>query len=313
MATYSLSGAGTQALSAGVTALNVTVTTLPANAGQGGATPADYYGVGSLRPGNAAAFWEPFNVCGGPQWMPVPYGSTRLGYAITQGAVVSVVEVFTSPPFAFPLALLPDVALSSPADTQVLTYQATTSKWINAAAASGGGGGSAGLVLLQTQTLVAAAAQVDFTPPSSGYSEIRINWQTQLDGGSTPQECRVRLNSDASALYNYGAFHGAAGQSTTGFGFDNLTYVRVGNIAPNSVGNASSAGEVRFPDYQNSLWYKQIDALFWNIETAMQASQMFAGMVHGTWRNAGAITAIRLFPGANNFRIGSVFRMYGMV
>jgi hypothetical protein len=180
------------------------------------------------------------------------------------------------------------------------------------AAPSGGGGGSGALVSLSTQTLSAVAAFVDFTLPTSGYSEVRLNWQTQLDGGTTPQECRLRLNSDTGTNYNYGAFHGAAGASTVGFGFDNLAYVRVGNIAPNSVTNTSSAGEVRLPDFLNTIWFKQIDATFFNIETAMSAAQSFAGMVHGTWRNTAAVTTVRLYPGANNFRIGSVFRLYGV-
>ena len=138
MATYTLSGSGTQTLSAGVTALHVTISSLPEGAGSGGASPLDYYGIGTLRPGNATAFWEPFTICGGPQWMPVPYGSTRLGYALAQNAEASVAEVFTAPPLAWPLSTLPDVAIASPANTQVLTYQSSSSKWINAAAPSGG-------------------------------------------------------------------------------------------------------------------------------------------------------------------------------
>lgn len=141
MATYTLSGSGTQALTSGVVALHITITTLPASAGNGGASPLDYYGVGTLRPGNAAAFWEPFTICGGPQWMPVPFATTRLGYALRGNAVVSVVEVYSPAPLVFPLALLPDVAIASPADTQVLTYQSSSAKWINAAASGGGGGG----------------------------------------------------------------------------------------------------------------------------------------------------------------------------
>jgi len=149
MATYSLSGTGTQTLTAGTGALYVTITTLPSGSGNGGANPADYYGIGLIRPGNATAFWEPFPVIGGPQWMPVPAGTTRIGYALFDGAEISVAEVSGSSPLAFPLASLPDVALASVADAQVLTYQASTSKWINATP-TGGGGGSGSLTTLST-------------------------------------------------------------------------------------------------------------------------------------------------------------------
>lgn len=140
MATYSLSGSGTQTLTTGTGALYVTITTLPSGSGHGDANPTDYYGIGLIRPGNATAYWEPFAVIGGPQWMPVPYGTTRIGYALLDGAVVSAVEVAGSSPLAFPLASLPDVALASVADAQVLTYQASSSKWINATPTGGGGG-----------------------------------------------------------------------------------------------------------------------------------------------------------------------------
>lgn len=173
MATYTLSGSGTQALTAGVVALHITITTLPASAGNGGASPLDYYGVGSLRPGNAAAFWEPFTICGGPQWMPVPFATTRLGYALRGNAVVSVVEVYAPAPLVFPLALLPDVAIASPADTQVLTYQSSTAKWINAAAAGGGGGGA-------TFGQYRCAARRNSAVSMSNNSNLRMDWDASL-------------------------------------------------------------------------------------------------------------------------------------
>lgn len=145
VATYTLSATGVQALSANVTAFHVTISTPPLNPGSGAANPLDYYGIGFLRPGDASAFWDPFAISGGPQWLPCPFGATRVGYSLLNGAVVSLVEVFGPSPLAVPLAQLPDVALSSPADTQVLTYQASSSKWINAAAPTGGGGGGSGI------------------------------------------------------------------------------------------------------------------------------------------------------------------------
>lgn len=142
MATFSLSGTGTHTLSAGTTALHVTITTLPASAGHGDASPADYYGVGLLRLGDGTAYWDPYPVSGGPQWLPVPYGASVVGYSLLGGAVISITEVTASSPLAVPLSGLPDVAIGSPADTQVLTYQGSSGHWINAAAPSGGGGGT---------------------------------------------------------------------------------------------------------------------------------------------------------------------------
>ncbi len=93
MATYSLSGSGVQALSANVTALHVSITTLPAVAGFGRANPAAYYDVGLLRFGDGTGYWAPFPVHGGPEWFGVPPGTTHLGYGLIGAAVISVVEV----------------------------------------------------------------------------------------------------------------------------------------------------------------------------------------------------------------------------
>lgn len=143
MASYSLSGTGVQALSAGVTALHVTISTLPAQPILGTANPGNYGGVAMLRLGDGTGFFQALPVEGGPQWLAVPNGCTQLGYAVQPGAAISVAEVLGGvPPFGGPgsLASLSDVALASLADAQVLTYHTATSKWINATPAGGSGG-----------------------------------------------------------------------------------------------------------------------------------------------------------------------------
>lgn len=141
MSTYTLSGSGIQSLSAGTGALHVTLVSVPDPAGNGGANPLDYYGVGVLRAGDSVAFWEPFTVCGGPQWIGLPTGTTRIGYALPAGVTISVAEVAAPSPLALALDDLSDVVITSATDTQVLTYQSSTAKWINANPPSGGGGG----------------------------------------------------------------------------------------------------------------------------------------------------------------------------
>lgn len=140
MSTYSLSGTGVQALSSNVTAVHVTVTTLPSRYGQGTANPTNYYDVCLLRFGDATGYFDAIPVVGGPQWLAVPSGATRCGYAVKGGAVISLAEVIGgTPPFGSPGALssLTDVALASLADAQVLTYQASTTRWINSTPSGG--------------------------------------------------------------------------------------------------------------------------------------------------------------------------------
>jgi hypothetical protein len=93
MATYNLSGSGTQALSSGVTSLHVTITTIPAIASVGQANPANYYKVALLRFGDGVGYSDFIPVQGGPSWIPVPTGTTILGYACLSNAAITVVEV----------------------------------------------------------------------------------------------------------------------------------------------------------------------------------------------------------------------------
>lgn len=93
MSTYTLSGSGTQALTAATTALHVTISTLTPGAGSGSANPTNHYGAGFLRAGDSTGFWEPFAIEGGPQWIGLPNGTTQLGYNVLGSGVITVTEV----------------------------------------------------------------------------------------------------------------------------------------------------------------------------------------------------------------------------
>lgn len=194
MATYSLSGTGTQTLTTGTGALYVSITTLPTGSGDGGANPTDYNGIGFVRPGNATAFWEPFPIIGGPQWLPLPAGTTRIGYVLFNSAVASAVEVAGSSPLAFPLASLPDVAIASVADAQVLAYQASTSKWINATPTGGGGGGTT----LTTQSII-LAADVSITATQTFVTALSLT----LAAGTWYLHGQMQLINSAASATDY--------------------------------------------------------------------------------------------------------------
>lgn len=135
MSTYSLTGTGIQALSANVTAVHLDITTTWPRSGTGRANPAALYDVGLLRFGDATGFFVPIPISGGPQWVAVPNGTTRVGYVVFGTGVVSLVEVIGgTPPFgvsAGPLSGLSDVVITSPADGDLLTYSSGLTKWIN--------------------------------------------------------------------------------------------------------------------------------------------------------------------------------------
>lgn len=301
MATYTLSGSGTQALTSGVVALHITITTLPASAGNGGASPLDYYGVGTLRPGNAAAFWEPFTICGGPQWMPVPFATTRLGYALRGNAVVSVVEVYSPAPLVFPLVLLPDVAIVSPADTQVLTYQSSTAKWINAAAPSGGGGGAGALTLIQEQAITGSAvSSLTFSAIPTTYRHLELWWEVKAVTATAWPQMRMWWNNITTSTYQWIVWGSGGTFAATGASKMFCGYVG------NSTSGTSSSGKITIPYYARTVFPKRFTNSL--MEWGYNRSAHWAGGNTATT----AITRIDFDLDTGTLDVGSIWSLYGV-
>lgn len=103
MSTYTLSGTGTQTLSAGVGALHVHLSSIPVTAGIGRANPTNYYGdTGAIRPGDGTGWWRAQFMDAVDSWIPIPTGSTRIGYWFAPGVTATVVEVIGPNPFEGP-------------------------------------------------------------------------------------------------------------------------------------------------------------------------------------------------------------------
>lgn len=214
MAQFTLRGQGVQAITAGTTALHVNVSSLPPNPGVGLANPIDYYGVAFLRPGDPTGFWEPFSVCGGPQWMPVPNGITQLGYSCIEGSLLTVTEVSGSSPLAFPLASLPDVSLTSPATSDVLSFS-SAGTWVNVPASSLPGGGAVAETGQRIVTVRSSGTGVSdviiYTVPA-GHSLIvkSVLW---MNWGSLFGPCLLRLEAPTPSALQFAEVTTSASQS----------------------------------------------------------------------------------------------------
>jgi hypothetical protein len=102
LAVYTLSGTGIQALTSGTGALRVHISTLPDRAGNGQANPVNYYDIGLIRAGDGSAYWRAQPVDALDCWIGLPRGTTEIGYAFLNGAVVSVTEVAGTSPLVGP-------------------------------------------------------------------------------------------------------------------------------------------------------------------------------------------------------------------
>src|SRR5215210_5298077 len=96
MATYTLTGRGTQAIAASGS-LKVTITDMPAGVGIGAAEPENYYGLGSIRVGTAHGWLLPVALHAEEQLVPLPNGASIIGYALVDGVEITVEERVESP------------------------------------------------------------------------------------------------------------------------------------------------------------------------------------------------------------------------
>jgi hypothetical protein len=100
--TFSISGTGNHAIAGGTGWIELHVTALPVDAGQGGANPANYYDVGQLRLGDGTGVWPPQSVDAEHQVVGCPTGTTILYYALRAGAAIDVTEGAGANPFSGP-------------------------------------------------------------------------------------------------------------------------------------------------------------------------------------------------------------------
>lgn len=91
MASYGLTGTGTQAITLGTKLMRVTVETYPLNYGTGRATPQNLYDIALLRFAVNGSWYPPVPVVGGPQAVPVPDLADTIGWTCF-GATALLVE-----------------------------------------------------------------------------------------------------------------------------------------------------------------------------------------------------------------------------
>lgn len=169
-----------------------------------------------------------------------------------------------------------------------------------------------GFVRLSQQILSGDAASVSFTGISQAYSMLKIIGYGRSTQATTFANVFIQINGDGSANYDYQYMSGnnttVAGASaqaqTSGF---------CGLFPGTSSTRTTQVGmfEILIPMYALTAFEKQIQSLFSVSEsTANVGQQIVASLV--TWRSAAAINRVDFIPGANNFKAGSVFTLYGI-
>ena len=175
---------------------------------------------------------------------------------------------------------------------QVLTSNGSVPSWATPSSGS--------MTLLSTTSLTGASVTVSSI--ASGYRDLRV-FIEQYRPATDATPLQVRLNSDATTLYNYGA------------DLNNSTITRnveeIRASASNTDNGASNSQIIMtFQEYTNTNVWK-IANVYGFTNNSTTATNAEARMGYGIWFNTAAITSLTFFPSSGNFTSGTVY-IYGV-
>lgn len=197
------------------------------------------------------------------------------------------------------LAGLSDVAVTSPASGQVLSYNG--SKWANQAPAVNGGSG--GWTQIGEIVVGTAVSSVTFSSIPQNFRNLRLVLSATANATTSPQT-QITFNGDTGANYTTGfGYTGTGGSGSTNFNNGN-------SILISSANGATEPGymDLVIYDYARTFFYKSLGGTWVRYDST---SVGYAGYVGGTWHNTAAITSITLTLSSNQWVPGSVFTLYG--
>jgi hypothetical protein len=180
-------------------------------------------------------------------------------------------------------------------------------------ASSGGAAAAASSYESIATTTVGAggASSVTFSSIPSTYTHLQIRLMAKDDDtGATPNNLRVRFNSDTATTYSRHALYGD-GASVVANGNANYGYVDlIAGISTSATGKTSmfGTGIIDILDYANTNKYKTVRSLSgtdWNGSGRISLNS-------GNWRSTSAITSIELYSAGVNLVQYSSFALYGI-
>lgn len=200
---------------------------------------------------------------------------------------------------------LTDVVIVTPANNEVLTYEASSSKWKNKPS---GAGGSGDLVKLDEVILGADGPSLAFSSISAAYRNLKIIL-TGRSGDATP-DVSIQFNGDTGA--NYSSFGDYGGSSNGNITLFNNASSYIANIAPSTApANQAGSTEIDIFDYARTQWNKNCRSIAMRLDASTTGYRQSWGLV---WLNTAAITDILLIKGTGvgNFKAGTVATLYGL-
>jgi hypothetical protein len=281
VSTFTLSGSGTQAVSA-PGSLALAITTLPAIQSDGRANPANHYDVGLLRLGTAHGYLAAFPIDATAQLIPCPAGVSIVGYSLFNGAVVTIEE----------RAEIPWQGPPGPTGPTGPT-------------GSTGPAGASGATTISDTILSAVAASFDLTSIPGTYTALRLELALRGDSAAQSVIGRLRFNGDTGSNYWYTA-RNTASTATSSVQSAATTSILLQHQpgASDSVAGEFGMWIIDLPFYSSTVFDKIAHARGYLTPTGgTNISEMYD--VAGYWRSVVAITQVTISPTAGNWAIGS--------
>lgn len=175
--------------------------------------------------------------------------------------------------------------------------------------------GLTGMTLIQrTVSTDSTHSSITFSSISAGFNALRIRLIGQNTGSNNGIDVQMQLNSDTGSNYITPEFflNGTGGIFTTGVA---TTFARVGTIGgfAGNLPNRAAYMNIEIPEYTSTTWKKT-----WFTTMGAQIYFLSSGgfqpyIAGGAWNNTAAINQITLFLGSNNFQVGTVANLYGII
>jgi hypothetical protein len=222
-----------------------------------------------------------------------------------------IIQNLTGSPARLKLDDLSNVDMSTPpADTNVLAWNAASSKWKPAAA--GGGGGAAALVLLE-QHAGAASATLDFTTAfTATYDEYLFEFVNVMPANNNVRPW-IRMSTNAGVSYDAGAnytdyYHSRNRFNFSGNGSEVDTQITTMAVDHDNTHSSGINGYMRLFQPLSTTLNKTVMGEFTiNNGGGFLENAQFSGV----YRSLTAVNAIRFLMSAGNITSGSI-RCYGI-
>lgn len=167
-------------------------------------------------------------------------------------------------------------------------------------------GGSGALTYLDEVVTASSAADVTFSSLGSHRDLILVGC-ARGDTSAAEIKLRMQFNADTGSNYDYQQHFGDS--STAAFDHAvGTTFLNIPQIAADThTANYFSACEITIHRYRDTNKFKPYTAKGNEQTTGLQRTVSASG----TWKSTSAITSIKLFCSAGNFKDNSVFTLFG--